>query len=124
MFAEGAILGVPLELLSWGIRGSINKFSKKNLDENTVDIATKEINDIKILSDNKIITLTSRLEEINKLKKQLKEIKDIKPKIKFEVNDVVNIDANGTKATINKKFFINNALSKNIDDTDKYIIQL
>jgi hypothetical protein len=80
MFAEGAILGVPLELLSWGIRGSINKFSKKNLDENTVDIATKEINDIKILSDNKIITLTSRLEEINKLKKQLKEIKDIKPK--------------------------------------------
>ena len=49
---------------------------------------------------------------------------EFKPKTKFDVNDVINIDANGTKATIKQKFFINKALSENIDDTDKYIIQL
>ena len=80
MFAEGSIIGVPLELLGWAIRGGVNKINKKNIDEGTIEILTKEINDIKVLSDNKIIKLTSRIDEINKLKNELKEVKSTKPK--------------------------------------------
>ena len=48
------------------------KLIKKNIDEGTIEIPTKEINDIKVLSDNKIIKLTSRIDEINKLKNGIK----------------------------------------------------
>ena len=64
--------------------------------------------------------LKNTYDEVNNIKNKIYT----EPKTKFDVDDVVNIDANGTKATITKKFFINNALSKNIDDTDKYIIKL
>jgi len=64
--------------------------------------------------------LKNTYDEVNNIKNKIYT----EPKTKFDVDDVVNIDANGTKATIKKKFFINKALSKNIDDTDKYIIKL
>ena len=80
MFAEGAILGIPLELLGWAVRGSINKLTTKSIDEGTIPIETKEINSIKVLAKEKIINLSSRIDEINKLKKDLKEAKAIKPK--------------------------------------------
>ena len=111
------------------------KLNLESLDEiPTRDIRLKP-NDIEFDPDN----FQYKVKDVGKkgISSKLSEVKvwdndsagvvlvyEFKPKTKFEVNDVINIDANGTKATINKKFFINNATSKNIDDLDKYSIQL
>ena len=42
----------------------------------------------------------------------------------FKIGDEIFIDNKGTKAIIKKKFFINKSASKNIDDLDKYIVEL
>ena len=79
MFLEGSLIGIPLEVLAWAIRGSKVKVNTQNAsDTATTKIDTKDIKVIKKLADENIINISSKADEITALKNELKEVKKIK----------------------------------------------
>jgi len=79
MFLEGSLIGVPLEVLGWAIRGSKVKVNTQNVsDTATTQINTKDIKVIRKLADENIINISSKADEITALKNELKEVKKIK----------------------------------------------
>lgn len=86
MFLEGSLIGIPLEVLAWAIRGNKVKVNTQNVsDTATTQIETKDIKVIKKLADENIINISSKADEITALKNELKEVK----KIKVPKNDKV-----------------------------------
>ena len=79
MFLEGSLIGIPLEVLGWAVRGGKVKTNTANATEtSTIKIDTSDVPVIKKLSDEKIINLSSKADEIAALKNELKEVKKIK----------------------------------------------
>lgn len=79
MFLEGSLIGIPLEVLGWALRGGKVKTNTANATEtSTTKIDTSDIPVIKKLSDENIINLNSNADEITALKNELKELKKIK----------------------------------------------
>nr|BAR31533.1 hypothetical protein [uncultured Mediterranean phage uvMED] len=104
MFVEGGAIGVPFEVIGNYIK------AKSRVSNNTKKLNDKDISKIEKDGENKF----------NKFKKQEKT----KTEINFKIGDEVFIDNKGTKGIIKKKFFINKSASKNIDDLDKYEVEL
>ena len=97
MFAEGAILAIPLEVMFWAVgksyRSITGKKSDKELDievkakqtdevetkqgDDTVEIKTKDIKPIKYLAENDIIKLKDNTPKIEKLKKELDDLQEV-----------------------------------------------
>jgi len=120
MFAEGALLAIPLEVLFWSIGKSYRSITGKKADKeldievkakqtekDTVEIETKDIKPIKWLSENNVIKLKDNKPKIIKLKKELEKIeKEDVPLIETKVEVSKN-----AKATIKN----NNSQIKNLN---------
>ena len=79
MFLEGSLIGIPLEVLGWAVRGGKVKANTANATEtSTTKIDTSDIPVIKKLSNENVINLNSNADEITALKNELKELKKIK----------------------------------------------
>ena len=96
MFAEGAILAIPLEVMFWSIGKAYSKVKGKKADteidvevkakqgdneintsDDTVNIETKDIKPIKYLAENDIIKLKDNKPKIDKLKKELDDLQEV-----------------------------------------------
>ena len=97
MFAEGAILAIPLEVLFWSVGKAYSKVKGKKADteidvevkakqgdevetkqgDDTVEIKTKDIKPIKYLAENDIIKLKDNTPKIEKLKKELDDLQEV-----------------------------------------------
>ena len=123
MFAEGAILAIPLEVLFWSIgksyRSITGKKGDKELDielkakqndtDETVNIETKDIKPIKWLAENDIVKLKDNKPKIIKLKKELEKLESedvplIETKIKVSKNAQTTIKNNNSQIkSLNKQ---------------------
>ena len=126
MFAEGAILAIPLEVLFWSIgksyRSITGKKSDKELDievkakqtdkDETVEIETKDIKPIKWLAENDIVKLKDNKPKIIKLKKELEKIESedvplIETKVEVSKNAQTTIKNNNSQIkNLNKQIEI------------------
>ena len=116
MFAEGAILAIPLEVMFWAVgksyRSITGKKSDKELDievkakqtdkDETVEIETKDIKPIKWLAENDVIKLKDNKPKIVKLKKELEKIESedvplIETKVKVSKNAQTTIKNNNSQ---------------------------
>ena len=126
MFAEGAILAIPLEVMFWAVgksyRSITGKKSDKELDievkakqtdkDETVEIETKDIKPIKWLAENDVIKLKDNKPKIIKLKKELEKIESedvplIETKVKVSKNAQTTIKNNNSQIkNLNKQIEI------------------
>ena len=126
MFAEGAILAIPLEVMFWAVgksyRSITGKKSDKELDievkakqtdkDETVEIETKDIKPIKWLAENDVIKLKDNKPKIVKLKKELEKIESedvplIETKVKVSKNAQTTIKNNNSQIkNLNKQIEI------------------
>ena len=126
MFAEGAILAIPLEVMFWAVgksyRSITGKKSDKELDievkakqtdkDETVEIETKDIKPIKWLAENDVIKLKDNKPKIVKLKKELEKIESedvplIETKVEVSKNAQTTIKNNNSQIkNLNKQIEI------------------
>ena len=125
MFAEGALLAIPLEVLFWSIGKSYRiitgkkgnneldiEVKAKQPDKETVEIETKDIKPIKWLAENDVIKLKDNKSKITKLKKELEKIESedvplIETKVKLSKNAKATIKNNNSQIkNLNKQIEI------------------